>query len=132
MRRIVLPLAATSVRAVTALDIVHAITTADVRIAIEIVIHVDVDIAAAPTATPTPAAAPRRTHGQTNTKRDGAGRNHGPGRGWIINRRIRIGRSAVHDCRVVRRHINNLRIRLLDHNYFFALDYLRFDFLLLV
>jgi hypothetical protein len=64
----VLPLTAANVRAVTALDIIHAVATVDIGIAVEVVIHVDVDVTAAPAGPPTPAATPRRTHGQTNAK----------------------------------------------------------------
>jgi hypothetical protein len=64
----VLPLTAANIRAVTTLNIVHAITTADIGVAVEVVIHVDVDVTASPAATPSPATAPRSAHGHTNAK----------------------------------------------------------------
>jgi hypothetical protein len=59
-----------------AADVIHAVSTADVGIAIEIVIAVNVDIAASPTASPAPTATPCSAHRQTNTKRDCACSNH--------------------------------------------------------
>ena len=70
MRRIVLPLTTTDVRAIAAADVVDTIAAANVRVAVEVVIHVYVDVTTAPTAAPTPAAAPRSTHGHTNAERD--------------------------------------------------------------
>lgn len=58
---IVLPRVAT-INAITALDVVHAIATLNVRIAIEVVIDVDVDVIASPTTTPAPTATPGRAH----------------------------------------------------------------------
>ena len=53
MRRIVLPLTATDIRAIATADVVHTVTAANVRVAVEVVIHVYVYIAAAPTGTRT-------------------------------------------------------------------------------
>lgn len=76
MRRIVLPLTASNVCAVAAADVVDTISTADVRVAVEVVIHVYVDVAATPSGSPTPAAAPRSAHGQTNAERDRTSGDH--------------------------------------------------------
>jgi hypothetical protein len=74
--RIVLPLISSTA---IAADVIHAITTANICIAVEVVVHVDVNITMTPAAAPAPAAAPRSAHGPTNTEGDCACRNHGSG-----------------------------------------------------
>jgi hypothetical protein len=56
MRRIVLPFTAL-IDTVPALNVINAITPADIRVAIEIVVHVDVDVVASPAGVPAPSAA---------------------------------------------------------------------------
>ena len=125
MTRIVLPLATPAN--------VRAITTADVRVAVEIVIHVYVDVVAAPAGTPTPATTPGRTHCYANAKRDSARGNYcSGGIWWVVNRGIGISGSAIHDGRVIRRHVNNLRVLLFNDDHALAFDSLRFDTDLLV
>ena len=52
---IVLPFVTTlNVIPVTALNVIHAITTGDIRIAIEIVVDVDIDVIVSPTGIPAP------------------------------------------------------------------------------
>ena len=126
MSWVVLPL-------ITTLYVVHTIATADVGIAVEIVVSVDVDIAASPTAAPTPAAAPGSADRHAHSERDRAGSNHCAGRVCrIVNWWIRINWRTVDVHRVVRRHVDYLRVRLFDHNDLLALNHLRFDFLLLI
>lgn len=70
MRGVVLPsisAAAEWVHAIATAEIA-AITTADIRIAIEVVIAIDVDVAAAPTTTPAPTTAPKESHRDSDTK----------------------------------------------------------------
>jgi hypothetical protein len=72
----VLPfIAATAIAA----DVVDPVSTADVRIAVEVVVPIDVDIAATPTTAPAPTATPGGTHGPTNAKRDCAGSDYRSG-----------------------------------------------------
>jgi hypothetical protein len=59
-----------------AADVIDPITTADIRVAVEVVIHIDVDVTATPAGTPTPATAPRSAHRQTDAKRDRTGCDH--------------------------------------------------------
>jgi hypothetical protein len=122
MRGIVLPF--------TALN-VGSISTLNICVAIEVVIHVDVDVVAAPAATPTPTAAPRGAHRQTYAKRDRARRNHCACR-RVSNWRVRIYRRPVYNRRVVRGHIDDLRIRLFDHNDLLARNRLGLNVHLLV
>ena len=129
MRGIVLPL----VTSTSITTDVRAIAALNVRIAVEVVVHVYVDVVATPTTTPAPTTAtPRRAHGQTDTERNRARRNDSACRGWVINWRIWISRRAVNNGGIVRRHVNNLRVRLFDHNHFFAFDHLGLNYLLLV
>jgi hypothetical protein len=125
MRRIVLPL-------VAALD-VGSITTLNICIAIEVVIPVDVDVVAAPAATPTPTAAPRGSHRQSHTKRDRARSDYATSRvRWVINWRIWICGRSVYNRRVVRRHIDDFRIRLFYYNDLFILNRLGLNIHLLI
>jgi hypothetical protein len=128
---IVLPLVS-AVNAVAPLNVVP-ITTVDIRVAVEVVIVVDVDVVAAPTTAPAPTATPGSADRHADPKRDRTRRNHGSGRiWWIVNRWIGINRRTVHDSRVVRRHIDHLRIRLFDHDHLLIRNGLCFDVLLLV
>jgi hypothetical protein len=53
---------------VTALNVINAVTPADIRVAIEIVIDVDVDVVVSPPGVPTPASSPRSADGNTHTE----------------------------------------------------------------
>ena len=132
MRWVVLPLTATDIRAIATLNVVYTVATANVGIAIEVVVDVDVDIAASPTTAPTPTTAPRGSHGHTDAEGNCTGGNDRSRRWWVVNRRIWICGRTIDNSRVVRRNVNNLRIRLLDHDHFFALNGLGHNFLLLV
>lgn len=70
MLRIVLPLVtASDVRAVAATDVVHAVATNDVRVAIEIVVDVNIDFVVSPASVPTPTAVtPRRADRNSDSK----------------------------------------------------------------
>jgi hypothetical protein len=84
----------------------------------------------APPAAPAPTAAPERSHHHTNAE---GGRDTGRVVvSWkIVNRWIRIDRWTVNNDGIVRRHINNLRVGLLTHDYALAFDDLGFYYLLL-
>ncbi len=107
-----------------ATDTARPTHTADAsRHAIEVVVVVDIDTSTAPVATPTPTASPPRSH-----QYSGAERYRGARRivaGWIVDRRIRILRRAVYSCRLIGRHIYNLRIGRLDHNHALIVNYAR-------
>jgi hypothetical protein len=117
--------------AIAAADVV-AVAAVNVRISVEVVVVVDIDVVvAAPSATPSPTAAPKRAHHDANTKGD----CHACGvvsRWRIVDRRVRINGRAVHHDRIIRGHVHDLRIRLLDDDYALIFDDLRFYFLLLI
>jgi hypothetical protein len=79
-------------------------------IAIEIVIVVYVDVAVPPIAI-APVIAPIGTPCNASAKRQSHSRV--PAR--IIIGIVRISRRTIHNCRIVRRNINYLRIGVLDH-----------------
>jgi hypothetical protein len=70
MLRIVLPfVTAADVVPITALNVVNAVTPANIRIAIEIVVHVDVDVVVSPAAIPAPASSsPRSADGKSHAE----------------------------------------------------------------
>lgn len=109
---------------VSALDVIDPVTAADVGIAVEIVISIDVYVTAAPAAAPAPVSAVPVTYRHTNSKTYKAG-SHISAR-WIINRRIGVHRVRipVNNNGIVLWYINNFRVRLLDNDHFFALNYL--------
>jgi hypothetical protein len=115
---------------VAATDVV-AVTSVDVRVAIEVVVAVDVDsIVAAPTATPPPTSAPERPHGDANAERDCHPCGVVP-RWRIVNGRVRVKWRTVHIHGIVRRHVNHLRICLLNHDHAVAFDNFGLHLLLL-
>src|SRR5258707_13667296 len=108
--------------AVTAADIVAAVT--DVPVANESIVVVDVDAASIITPAASPAASsvsPPRAHGHSDTEGKGQG-----SRRWIVNRWVGINRCAPNHRRAVRGHIDDLRIRRLDHDYPLAFDALAY------
>src|SRR5215469_1531238 len=108
-----------------ATDTTHAASGAN-----EIVAVIDVDAAAAPSASVAPATAHPRTHHESETERDER-RSRRVVR--VVDRRIRVDRRTVDHHRVVRRNVDDLRIRLLDDDHLLAtLDGLRLDLLLLI
>ena len=111
MARIVLPFTAAHVGAIPSLYVVHAITAADIRVAIEVVIHIDVDVITSPTAPPAPAAAsPCSADCHSHTEGDRTRCNYCSGRiWWVVNRWVWIDRRTINNRRVVRGNINNLR-----------------------
>src|SRR6201993_820120 len=110
---------------------VVAVSTANIRVAVEIVVVVDSNVVvAAPAAAPAPSASPRRSHHHANAKRNGQSRGI-VSRWRIVNGRVGIDWRSVHHDRIIRRHINDLWIRLLDHDHTLALDDLGFHLLLL-
>jgi hypothetical protein len=133
MCRVVLPFVSALIDTVTALNVVNAVTPANIRVAVEIVIHVYVDVVATPTGSPAPAAAPCSTHRNANTERDRARGDYGTRRvSRVIDRRIWINRRAIDNRRVIGRHVNDLWVSLLNHDDSFVFYDLGFDFLLLV
>ena len=60
MRRIVLPFVTALIDTVSTLNVINAVASANIGVAIEIVIPVDVDVVASPAAVPAPAAAAPR------------------------------------------------------------------------
>ena len=116
--------AAAKVATITTAKRVYPIAAADVGIAIEIVIAINVDIAAAPTTTPTPTAAPGSADRQPNAKRYRCGPKicAGPVIWRIPDRWIGITQWSIDISRVVRGHIDHLRIRLLDNDHLLALN----------
>jgi hypothetical protein len=106
-----------------------SISATNIRITIEAIVAVNVNVVAAPAAAPTPPAAPEGPHRDANPEGDCHSRGVVPD--WrIVNRRIGIDGGTVHYDRIVRRHINHLRVRLLDNDRTFAFNNLRFHLLL--
>ena len=118
MLRIVIPFSAAAL-----VDLISIAACIDV-VLVEIVFVVDVHVTAAVPVAVAPAAAPRGAHCNAHSKS-----HHSVTR--RISVRIRVdGRGAVNDGRAILRNVNNLRIRRLNHDYFFVLNCLRFDCLL--
>jgi hypothetical protein len=114
--------------AISAPNIV-AVAATNIRVAVKIVIVIDIYIVVAPAASPTPTAAPKCPHHHTNTKGNSQPGGVVPCRG-IVNRRVGIeGRTPDHHG-IIRRHIDDLRIRLFDHDHTLVLDDLDFHLLL--
>src|SRR5215472_13391941 len=130
MLRIVFPTAISAPISTT--NVGGAVASIDVCISIKIIIIVNRNVViSAPARTPTPAAAPRRSHRNSNPKGNGhpgcviAGR--GVSNGWIWIR----GRP-VNDCRVITRHVDDLRAGLFDDDYLFRFHNLGLYLLLFV
>ena len=133
MAGIVLPAIAAAIpaAAVAATD-VRAITAIDIRVPVEIIVVVNGDVVIpAPTASVAPTSTPHGAHRDSHAKRD---RHSGRvvARRWISDRGIRIRGCAIHHRWVIRRHVHDLWARLLNYDRLFALDDLRFHFLLFV
>jgi hypothetical protein len=108
------------------------VAAANIRVAVEIVVVIDSDVVVTtPAAAPTPTSAPHRPHRNTNAKRDRHPRRI-ISRWRIVNRGIGVHRWPIHDRWIVRRHIHDLRIRLLDNDRALVFDDLGFYLLLLV
>lgn len=119
MLRIVIPIPAALARSValTPVNIVDVV-------AVEIVVVVNRYITAAVPIAVTPRASPRRAHRNTGSE----GKRSVT---WRVRVRIRINRRrTVNDGWTVLGNVNSLRIRWLNHDHFFVLNRLRFDFLL--
>lgn len=137
MLRVMLPGVTAASNPISAVHLVSAARSD--AVAVEIVVVVDIDVVvsaptgAAPRGVVAPATAPHRSHSYSDAERQGhAG-------GEIAGRRIRDWRIRVegwrrspHYYRVITRHVDYLRIRLLNHNNTLRLHYLCFDLHLLV
>src|SRR2546425_13306098 len=109
---IVLPLASLFV-------VVPFIVIVLVVIVYVVVVHVHVDIAVAPSAIPTPAPAPGGSQRDTGAERHGRSRRI-ISWGRIVNRGIGIDRRTINHNWIVRRDVNNLRVRLLYYDNLFT------------
>lgn len=123
MLRIVLPTIAPTTGSVAPVDIVAIasvyvvpVAPIDVAVAVEIVIVVDRNVVvAAPAAAP----APTSVHGCSNHHSDAKGNRHSRciiSRRRVVDWRVGIHRSAINDYRVIAGNVDDLRIRLLNHN----------------
>jgi len=118
MLRIVLP----RVVSLTAIDVVSIqIVLIEIIVPIIIVIVINVDVAVAPIAI-APMATPR-SPGSGAERNPCAPHQSGPwhisGVGVVVIR-IVSRRSSVNDCRIVRGHVNYVRVRLLNLNHLLA------------
>jgi hypothetical protein len=106
------------------------IAAANIGIAVEVIVVIDVDIVATPAAAPAPAATPECAHHYADAKRDGeAGRIVS---GWrIVDGGIGVDGRAIDYDGIVGRHVDDLRIRLLDHDDALVFDDFGFYLLLL-
>lgn len=90
---------------IVAVDIVNVV-------AVEIVIVINVDVAAAPVAIPPPVIGDTRADEDTGAK----GQPHS----GIVSRIgvgvVRISRWPINDCRIVRGHVDRLRVSLFDND----------------
>ncbi len=113
------------------IDVVRPVAVADVG-AVEIVVPVDVDVHVV--VVPVPAAPQRRARGDAGAPEesvDERGVRHRPVRRVV--RRVRgPPPTSVHDRRLVGRHVDDLRIRRLDHDVGLRPFLLHLDLLLLV
>ena len=118
MLRVVLPLiTAANIGAVAAANI-GAVAAVDIAVADKVVVIVYVDVVAAPAA-----ASPRSPHRPADPERDRACSNNSSRRIWrIVNRRIGIDWRAIDILRRIRRHIDHLRVRLLDDDHSLVLN----------
>jgi hypothetical protein len=105
--------------------------TSDVAVSGEVVVVVYVDgVVTTPSASITPASTPEGPHGDANAERD---RQTSGIVSRVVDRRIGVVRGRTPNVNgVVRWHVNDLRIGLLNHNDTFLLNDLRLDLYLLV
>jgi hypothetical protein len=106
------------------------VAAANIGVAVEIIVLINVNIVAAPTAAPTPASAPHCAHHYADAKRDGETGRIVSGR-RIIDGGIGVDRRAIDHDGIIRGHVDDLGIRLLDHDDTFVFDDLGFYLLLL-
>ena len=117
--------------AATGKVIVDAVSTIDVRIAVEVIVVVDINVVASPSASTTPPTAPESTHHHPDPERNGKPGGVIPGR-RVIDGGIRIHRRTVDDDGIISGDIDDLWIGLLDNNNVFVFDNRGFHFLLFV
>lgn len=101
-----------------------------VYVAVEVVVVINLHIIVAPSGPPTPTATPHCAHRHPDSKRD----RHSGGvvsRRRIVDWRVGVHWSTVHDHRIVRRHVDDFGISLLDQYHSLALHDFGLDFLLL-
>jgi hypothetical protein len=102
-------------------------------IPLEIIVHVDVDVVATPSTSVAPSApgcANRQSYSESDRSR---GHNSACGviRRRVINRRVRVHGSSIHDDGIIRWHIDHVGLRRLHNDHLFVLYNLVFDFHLL-
>jgi hypothetical protein len=107
------------------------VAAANIGVAVEIVVLIDVNIVVAtPAAAPAPAATPHCAHHYADAKRDGEAGRIVSGR-RIVDGGIGVDRRAIDHDGIIRGHVDDLGIRLLDHDDTFVFDDLGFHLLLL-
>jgi hypothetical protein len=103
---------------------------ANVAVPDEVVVVIDVDVVVAPSGPITPSSAPEGAHSYANSERN---RQSGSiVAGVIVRIGIRVDRWTPHVNGVITRHVNDLRIGLLNDHHALLFDYLRFHRDLLV
>jgi hypothetical protein len=135
MLRIVLPVVAAAGRhGAGPVDIACVdVSPIDIRVVVVayvIIVDVDVDVAASPATVIAPTAAVIGTDGKSDPEGDRNARSVITGR-RVVNRRIGVDGRSVNDHGIIGRHINDLRIGLLNDNYGLRFYYFRFHSLLL-
>jgi hypothetical protein len=98
---------------------------ANVAVPDEVVVVIYVDVVVAPSGPITPSSAPEGAHSYANAKRNRQSRSIVSG--IIIWIGIGVDRRAPHVNRVITRHVDNLRVGLLNDHHALLLDYLGFD-----
>ena len=107
MLRIVLPLVPGTER----VDPIPPVDVVPVVVADEVVVSVNVYVVVTPAGAPTPASAPGCSDRDADAKRDQTGVR------GVIDRRIWVvTHCSPNDRRVIRRHIDHIRIGLLDYH----------------
>lgn len=113
MLRVVLPATTCSSSAIAASDAGIAVTTANVGVSVEIIIVVDVDLVVTTPAAVSPSAAPRGTHGHSDSKRQRHTRRVVAGR-RVGNRWVRVNRGTVYYRRVIAGNVDHFWFSLFD------------------
>src|SRR5215831_16595221 len=93
-----------------------------INISIEAVVVIDGDVvvSAVPSTVVAPSPRPHRSHGYSDAERECHAPGHSPSarwRRWVVNGRIWIGRRTINDHRIVGRHLDHLRVRLLNNDH---------------
>jgi hypothetical protein len=113
MLRVMLPAPTCISAAIAAPNAGIAVTTADVRVSVEIIVVVDGNVVVTAPAAVSPSATPSSTHGHSDSKRNCHTRRVVTGR-RVGNRWVWVNRGTVYCRRVIAGDVDHFWARLFD------------------